>query len=189
MASDDAFTPKGVHNQMLRILENVRGGLPEVTNNFLDMPEGIQPSRTLGAYAHSYGPFGRIFISKRAGPAVETHEVAHATNWDLAKLYYAALNKKTPEARQFTDAFKKLGSGQNVVLANKLAPAWMAKEDPYRTSPDELTAFAVGNTMGGSHGRVEPWRGGLHVDPTLTTEYSILMDLAEKYLAAESKKR
>jgi hypothetical protein len=43
--------------------------------------------------------------------------------------------------------------------------------------------------MGGSHGRNEPWRGGLHVDPTLTTEYSILMDLAEKYLAAESKKR
>jgi hypothetical protein len=182
--ADNTFTPEGIRNQMLRIIYGSRGGIPEVTRDVSTMP--VSAAGTAGAYAHRLGPFGRIFVAPQAGESTQAHELTHATNWDLAKLYYAALDKKTPEARQFTDAFKKMEAG---ALANKLAPAWMAKEDPYRTSTNELTSFAVGNTMGGSHGRVDPWRGGLHVDPTLTTEYSILMDLAEKYLAAESKKR
>ena len=186
--ADNTFTPEGIRNQMVRIIYGSRGGIPEVTRDVSTMPPDA--AGTVGAYAHRLGPFGRIFVAPQAGAATQAHELTHATNWDLAKLYYAALDKKTPEARQFTDAFKKMaGGGQTAILANKLAPAWMAKEDPYRTSTNELTSFAVGNTMGGSHGRVGPWRGGLHVDPTLTTEYSILMDLAEKYVAAESKKR
>ncbi|NDD90552.1 single-stranded-DNA-specific exonuclease RecJ [bacterium] len=47
------------------------------------------------------GPFGRIFVAPQAGAATQAHELTHATNWDLAKLYYAALDKKTPEATNF----------------------------------------------------------------------------------------
>ena len=185
--ANDSFTPEGMRNQMLRIIYGSRGGLPDVTRDSSTMP--VDAAGTLGAYAHNYGPFGRIFVAPQAGPATQAHELTHATNWDLAKLYYAALEKETPEARQFVDAFKKLyGNNAVVEQANRLAPTWAATEDPYRTSANELTAFAIGNTMGGSHGRVEPWRGGLHVDPTLATQHSILMDLAEKYLTSASSK-
>ena len=155
--AEDTFTPTGLHNQMLRIIYGTRGGLPEVTRRAQDMPADIDPHVTVGAYAHRVGPFGRIFVSPQAGPSTQAHELAHATNWDLAKLYYDALNKKTPEARQFVGAFEKLKSqGANKAMANKLAPAWVAKEDPYRTSANELTAFAIGNTMGGGHGYIQP---------------------------------
>ena len=142
--AEDTFTPDGIRNQMLRIIQNARGGLPEITHNFRDMPANLDPSVVRGVYSHNVGPFGRIYISSQAGPSTKTHELTHATEWDLSKLYYDALNKKTPEARQFVGAFEKLKSqGANKAMANKLAPAWVAKEDPYRTSANELTAFAV----------------------------------------------
>ena len=178
-----------MRNQMLRIMQGSRGGVPDVVRDPNKLPPNIDPFNTIGAYTHNVAPFGRIFIAPTAGPATQTHELSHATNYDIAKLYYDALDKKTPEARQFVDAFKKLsGNNANVEQANKLAPEWMKTESPYRTSSNELSAFAMGNMIGGSHGKEQPWRGGLHVDPTLATQYSILMDLAEKYLTSVSSK-
>ena len=84
-------------------------------------------------------------------------------------------------------AFKKLyeqlygakGSGEKAVdTARSFAPAWT--DNPvnaaYRSSPRELQAFGVGMSPQ-PDARYEV-RAPLHVDPTIATEFMILLDAA-----------
>lgn len=67
----------------------------------------------------------------------------------------------------------------------------LKKNKEYRSTPPELAAFAIENALGGDRGGLSPGmikRAPLHVDPTLATEFTILLDLAQKYVNSRTDK-
>jgi hypothetical protein len=130
---------------------------------------------------------GAIKVSYRADPSTVVHELTHAADDQLTSQYYELLNKRdklTPPERQFMQAFEKLSYDRygrdkaypRKTLAEKLDPAWAKKQRDYRSSNVELPAWAMGAT-------VEPrddYRPPLHLNPTLASEFTILMDMANR---------
>jgi hypothetical protein len=111
------------------------------------------------------------------------HELTHGTQKQMREQYH------TPGAgKQFTDAYAKLmGVGPNAgpeAVTKKMAPQWNDEGKLYRTTPNELQAHAVGNMSPMPH----PSMGApAHVDPTLATEFMILLDLATRDQAQQKK--
>jgi hypothetical protein len=60
-------------------------------------------------------------------------------------------------------------------LADKLAPEWSKENSDYRSASNELSAYGMGSTVPRRSNRAP-----LHVDPTMATEFSILLDLAQR---------
>lgn len=130
-----------------------------------------------------------------------SHELTHATQYNL--LYPAlsaiAVKKKksqpiTPEEEQFYAAgkklmntqpgtvgqFSKLESDKNRNSLDTIINAMYkgtAAFKPYRTGIDELQAHGIGNmTSGGASATTK----SPHLDPTMATEFSVLMDLFDR---------
>lgn len=130
---------------------------------------------------------GVVNVGLRAGPSTVVHELTHAADSQL-DAQYAELKRKrgglTQSEKQFMQAYEKLAYDRfsrdkglpRRALAEKLDPSWAKKEGEYRATNRELAAWGMGST-------VEPDRffnQPLHLDPTLATEFRILMDLARK---------
>jgi hypothetical protein len=84
--------------------------------------------------------------------------------------------------KQFVDGYNKLmGAGDSgpAGLVNKIAPAWQSAGSKYRTTPNEAQAHAMGNMSPLPHPSMA---APAHVDPTLATEFMILLDLATRDL-------
>lgn len=141
-------------------------------------------------------PKGMIVMSHGAGPSTLVHELAHAADLELLRQYYGDKTAWGVPSRetQFTDAFEKLRGtvarardqegyfkvrshvDRRQQLAEKLDPKWTEKNANYRASHNELGGWAAGST-------VQPdmeYKRPHHLDPTIATELSILLDLAKR---------
>lgn len=133
---------------------------------------------------------GVIEVNYGAGPSTVLHELTHAADKELDTQYYQAKYKKsdlTPQEQQFLDAYVKLSKNPTarndnpakwprLQLANKLSPEWAKEENQYRATMGELPAWGMGSTVQ----RDRDYNPPLHLDPTMATEFLILMDLARR---------
>jgi hypothetical protein len=130
---------------------------------------------------------GAVKVSYRAEPSTVVHELTHAADDQLTSQYYELLNKRgklTPAEQQYMQAFEKLSYDRfgrdkafpRKTLAEKLNPEWVKKEREYRSTNVELPAWAMGAT-------IEPrddYSPPLHLNPTLASEFSMLLDMANR---------
>ena len=133
---------------------------------------------------------GVIELNYGAGPSSVLHELTHAADEQLDTQYYQAKYKKsdlTPEEKRFVAAYTKLSKNPTarnsnpakwprLQLANKLSPEWAKEENQYRATMGELPAWGMGSTVQ----RDRDYNPPLHLDPTMATEFLILMDLARR---------
>tara|TARA_R110000803_G_scaffold205868_1_gene272786 strand:+ start:47 stop:742 length:696 start_codon:yes stop_codon:yes gene_type:complete len=125
------------------------------------------------------------------------HEMSHAAQHSLllpAAKKIAKKTDKTPQEQRFLDAFRKLlpslKSGAKVSdrkqatkEQDKLTEALFKNKAPkdayntYRTQPQELQSFGVGNMS--QKGQPTNQLNNLHLDPTMASEFSLLMNLYE----------
>ena len=151
-------------------------------------PMGVSGSFDVNSiFGRSLPRTGVVNIGMRSGPDTVVHELTHAADNQLASQYTELLNKRgelTPAERQFMQAFEKLSYDKfgrdkafpRKTLAEKLDPEWVKKEREYRSTNAELPAWAMGAT-------VEPrddYSPPLHLNPTLATEFLMLMELARR---------
>jgi hypothetical protein len=130
-----------------------------------------------------------------------THELTHASQGEMSKQRSQKEVLDQNAKQQFLDAYKKLifnpdGFKTNRaryaqgVLADKLNPAWVKENKDYRSSIDELPAWAMGAA---AHQNplyeYDDYNAPAHLNPTLATEYQILLDLATKDAKANPKKK
>ena len=166
--------------ELSQFLTNRRGALPPVEYAPLYGESGQYNPRT-----------GKLLISERFGygnskEAEDTliHELTHSAVNELHGKYLQAKDarKKTPEIQQFIDGYEKLlvAPGvkfQQLELAKKMAPEWTATNASYRASASELPAWAMGSATTGRDGGYDT---PLHLNPTLATEFRVLLDLANR---------
>ena len=128
----------------------------------------------------------RFAYGVNPGQAEETvvHELTHAAMDKMRWAYQNAKKNrdKDPAVGQFADAYEKLVkspdfASQAQVTANRIAPGWAASKNAYRASSAELPAWAMGLS---TTGRVDDYEAPLHLNPTLATEFRVLLDLANR---------
>ena len=133
---------------------------------------------------------GVINVGMQSDPNTIVHELTHAADKQITQQYYETRRKKNPSdiEKQFVRAFEKLvftpekphsdpARNRRTAMAFKLDPAWAVEQREYRSNPDELVAFGMGSTLR-SNTYINP--APLHVDPTMATEFSTLLDLAKR---------
>ena len=137
-----------------------------------------------------------------------SHELTHASQYNLLYPALSAIAKKkqnnqtvTPEEEQFYTAGKKLMSRQpgtigqyskleahkNRESLDAIINAMYKGTDefkPYRTSIGELQAFGIGNM---SRAGQTTKNQNQHLDPTMATEFSVLIDLFDRLPAPVRK--
>ena len=135
----------------------------------------------------------RAYAPTTAIPTL-SHELVHASQKEMEsqRMQKEILDQNAKQ--QFLDAYQKLvydktkpvksRFGQNV-LAEKLNPAWSKENEAYRASIAELPAFAIGTVSG----KNDAYRAPEHLNPTLATEYQILLDLATRDAKANPYKK
>jgi len=147
-------------------------------------------------YIHWLGPgvrgqynrdSNRIDVSNSAQNGTITHEMAHAADNALDKQYFDRKHSwQTPEVpTYFTDAYDKLIGGnknaryqnQRQVMAQRIAPKWFNEQLGYRATNSELGGWGAGRQAGTEDLDYSPPN---HLDSTMATELSILMDLARR---------
>lgn len=126
----------------------------------------------------TYSP-GRqeLKLARGAGISTLIHELSHAAQTAMeGQAIYDQPGGKFPAAFEKLFGLRgRYGEGARET-ANRLAPQWMADEDKYRTSGRELQAHGLGEQFkGGGDAR---WQAPSHVDPTMATEFMILLDMA-----------
>lgn len=133
---------------------------------------------------------GVVKVGYGEGPNTLVHELTHAADRQINSQYYELKDKRgdlTPAEQQFMQAYERLRhkspsfSDKSVIdqrknMAEKLDPTWAAKNSDYRGSNVELPAWGMGSTMYPNYDSPAP----RHLDPTMATEFSILMDLARR---------
>ena len=130
---------------------------------------------------------GVVTVGYRSGPGTVVHELTHAADSQLDAQYYevkekAARGKITPAEQQFVQAYEKLAYNRfakdlpRLEMAKRLGPEWAKKESDYRATNRELPAWGMGGTVSPNTDYPAP----LHLDPTMATEFSVLMDLARR---------
>ena len=126
----------------------------------------------------SYNP-GRQELKLARGAGIPTliHELVHASQTAMeGQAIYDQQGGKFPAAFEKLFGLRgRYGEGAQE-SATRLAPQWMADEDKYRTSGRELQAHGVGEQFKGV-GDLR-WQAPSHVDPTMATEFMILLDMA-----------
>jgi hypothetical protein len=172
------------------------GKIPEFAREYLGYASG----------EFSYDPWnskdrGKISFNKRYGaipePSTVIHELTHAADRQLGAQYAAF--KSQGIQNQFTDAYEQFRTmpqkglfdsseqkGMGVEEAiKKLSPnSWRENNKEYRTDPKEAIAFGVGNSATKTR---DLYDAPLHLDPTLSTNFRILMDLANRFPVPKPK--
>ena len=128
-----------------------------------------------------------------------THEMTHAAQKEMIGQKLQK-NVEDPQTKQqFLDAYAKLSYDINnhgrsafapKVLANKLNSAWTDKNEGYRASSGESPAWAMG-AMSNLNPLIDydSYNTPAHLNPTLATEYQILLDLATRDAKANLNKK
>jgi hypothetical protein len=129
----------------------------------------------------------QVWVQPWSGNSTLTHEVGHAADTELSRQYsqrpMAWSKPETPT--YFTDAYDKLiGSNANTnfkgsrqQVAERMAPEWFNKNVGYRANNKELGGWGAGRQAGADE---TEWSPPNHLDSTMATELSILMELARR---------
>ena len=166
--------------ELSQFLISRRGALPPIEYAPLYGESGRYDPRT-----------GKLMLAERLGygntkEAEDTliHELTHSAVSELHGKYQQAKDaqKKTPEIQQFIDGYEKLMLSpgmkfQQLELAKQMAPEWTAANARYRASASELPAWAMGSATTGRDGG---YNTPMHLNPTLATEFRVLLDLANR---------
>ena len=135
---------------------------------------------------------GVVNFNYGAEPSTVVHELTHAADRQLKDQYLNLKHNKSnlsPEEEQFVAAYQKLSQNTNPMvfglkrypkeeLANYLSPEWNKKNQRYRASEPELPAWGMASTIDSKDYR--EYNAPLHLDPTMATEFSILMNMAHR---------
>lgn len=110
-----------------------------------------------------------------------THEATHSAERQLVKQYYELKDKpnKTELEQQFLGNFQKI-IGSSEPQINKwlqvVAPEFAKTKGNYRAKSSEALAFGVEN----SAFKNEVSNAPLHIDPTIATQFQLLLDQAQR---------
>jgi hypothetical protein len=108
-----------------------------------------------------------------AFPNTAVHELTHAAREAMND--QTRFRRWTGQSDQMVDALRKLTAPSK--LQYPAREGVTQKQLEYRNSPDEFSAFGMGNMAGPNTG--EPiFSGPAHMDATAATEFEILLDLA-----------
>lgn len=128
-----------------------------------------------------------------------THELTHAAQKEMENQKYQKNINDLEAKQQFLDAYKKIMYDKNKrnrdafspnVLAAKLNPEWTNTNEDYRASYKELPAWAMGFVANTNPlATYDTYNTPAHLNPTLATEYEILLDLATKDAKANPNKK
>lgn len=130
---------------------------------------------------------GQVTLNSGNSPSTSVgtlvHELAHAAQRQLINQYYS---KDDPASPQFKQAYQKLMMKEkDKEVAALLNPSFAKDSDPYRMRGSELQAFGMGNSSVDGPGT---YRAAPHIDPTMATEFQILLDLATRDQVAKPPK-
>ena len=134
------------------------------------LPPGTGATYTLGSNV--------VKLAPRAGVSSLVHELTHAAQSAMEgqAIYDGDSSKQLATAfEQLFGLRKNYGEGARDTAA-RLAPKWLEEEDGYRTTGRELQAHGMGEQLKGV-GDLR-WQAPAHVDPTMATEFMILLDMA-----------
>ena len=137
---------------------------------------------------------GVVTLGFNARPATVVHELTHAAERQIHDQAFALQRKGrnqklNNEEKQFLDAYSKLMlNAENLKtdprqeMFGRLEPgatkeAFAHPDAKYRLSGKELSAFGMGNAALPSSAT---YRVAQHLDPTMATEFSVLLDLANR---------
>jgi hypothetical protein len=156
--------------------------LPEIKQEFLGthMGEFNYANPVFGE--RNFPAAGRLSLNYNAQPSTVVHELTHAADRQMRELYFeisdkARRGKLDPLEKQFLDGYKKLSfGGGREKWAAQLAPEWAKEKIDYRASQPELAGYGMASTIRPNTHNPAP----MHVDPTMGTEFSILLDLAQR---------
>jgi hypothetical protein len=159
-------TPNTTLNELVSLLLK-NNAYPKTQAEFKQLPED------------AYGSFDkwknqlRINLSKGATEAVYPHELNHALDNMLQNkamsIQLIPTNMRTNDEQQFYDAFTKFREETKMPLTGI---------NEYRSSPNELRSFGVGNFATNSQYPVQP--APPHIDATMAQEAAIMRDLAKR---------
>jgi hypothetical protein len=184
------------YNDVMDFLAS-RQAVPEITQTYLGPSMG-------GQFISGWGEpkNGRIELNYETTPSTLLHELTHAADRQIShqasKLedrnrketpildYIRGKTVLTPEEERFAMGYRKLhydptkdykdpARYPRQELVKKLAPEWAKENYDYRSGDGELVAYGMGSTVPRRSNRAP-----LHVDPTMATEFSILLDLAQR---------
>ena len=128
----------------------------------------------------------QILLEPGATSPTMLHEATHAADSVLADQY-----RRRPQSYSipdtptyFTQGYEKLKGGvsntnfdsKRQELARKLDRQWLEDNKDYRANHQELAGWAGGSTINNK----DNFRPPNHLNSTLATEFSILMDLASR---------
>jgi hypothetical protein len=151
-----------------------------------------------------YHPDSNIIVGDPSKTKTIAHELTHASQNNLLFPAFREISSKkdkTKEEQQFLDAMSKImlmGTPSFEEIKRTATPDQLYYKDltpkkrentsynSYRTSVQERQAFGVGNMSGGLDIPLD--KGGLHYDPSMATEFSILLELF-KNLPETTKKK
>jgi hypothetical protein len=192
------------YNDLVNFLTS-RQAMPEIKQEYLG------PFRAGEFVYNGFDGPGRIGLSYGAEPSTLVHELTHAADRQLGNMSYdleqrhrmetpffdrlMGRSSLTPEEQRFVLARKKLDFDVNKnrsdpnkfpkqEFVNRLAPEWARKNYDYRANDKELSAYGMGGTVSPNVYNAAP----LHIDPTMATEFSIMLDLAQRAQSKSSKK-
>jgi hypothetical protein len=184
------------YNDLMDFLAS-RQAVPEITQTYLGPSTGGEFTSGWGAPKN-----GKIEVNWGATPSTLVHELTHAADRQISHQasdleerhrketpifdYIRGKTVLTPEEVRLAMGYRKLHYNPNKdygdparyprqQLINKMAPEWSKKNYDYRSGDGELVAYGMGSTV-----PRRGYRAPLHVDPTMATEFSILLDLAQR---------
>jgi hypothetical protein len=161
-----------------------RSAMPPVKEGYLPGDANAEYSRNT-MFGRELPATGEVTINYGSNdPNSLIHELTHAAHYQMGRQYRQEGAKDAEAKQRFKDAYDRLlrTNEQGLVgfaaptvfqteaMASRLAPDWTKKNSRYRSSVSELPAFAMGNQ--GAKG------APAHVDPTLSTEFRVLLDMA-----------
>ena len=148
-----------------------RSAMPPVKEGYLPEGTNAQYSRN-SFFGRELPATGEVTINYGSNdPNSLIHELTHAADYQMARQYHQQGAKDAEAKQRFKDAYDRLlKSNAQGGMASRLAPDWVKENLGYRATGGELPAFAMGNQ--GARG------APAHVDPTLSTEFRVLLDMA-----------
>ena len=184
------------YNDLMDFLAS-RQAVPEITQTYLGPSTG-------GQFISGWGEpkNGRIELNYETTPSTLLHELTHAADRQISHQasdleerhrketplldYLRGKTVLTPEEVRLAMGYRKLhydpkkdykdpARYPRQQLISKMAPEWAKENYDYRSGDGELVAYGMGSTVPRRHNRAP-----LHVDPTMATEFSILLDLAQR---------
>ena len=160
-----------------------RRSMPEIRQDYTGTDRGSFTYNNPVFGERNFPAAGRLLLNYGAEPSTVVHELTHAADRQMRELYFEISDrlrkreKLDPLEKQFLDSYQKLSfGGGREKRAAQLAPEWAKEKANYRADQPELAAYGMGSTIAPNAHYPAP----AHVDPSMGTEFSILLDLASK---------